>query len=139
MYFNYMLANFINTANLNSLKLQEYQYKSSGTALSNNREFGVGFCGENYNGQKVMKLHQRKFIQHKFFGPIHPTHEFEGDIPNAIIIGWKIACKRTINDDNGGNWERCGEVIGTNHFKFIVTACFMRDLNWEIYIYYICN
>ena len=84
-----------------------------------------------------MILHQRKFIKHKIFGPIYPTHEFEGDIPNAIIIGWKIVCTRTINDDYGGNWERCGEVIGTNHFKFIVTARFMRDLNWEIYIYYI--
>ena len=70
MYFNYMLANFINTANLNSLKLQEYQYKSSDTALSNNREFGVGFCGENYNGQKVMKLHQRIWNQPEFLGKI---------------------------------------------------------------------
>ena len=139
MNLNYMFANFINTANLNSLKLQEYQYRNSDTALSKNKEFGVGFCEESYNGLRVMRLHQRKKIIHRFFGPYRLRHEFEGDIPNAIIVGWKITCTRELNDDYGGFWQRCGQVIGTNQFKFLVTSCFMRDLDWEINIYYICN
>ena len=122
---------------LNSLLKLENDYKDSDIVSLKNREFKVGYCVENFNGQKVMILNQKKFIQHKFFGPLYPSHTFEGEVINAIIIGWKLKCIRLIDDDYGGNWERINQVLGTNHFKFRITASFMRDLNWEINIYYI--
>ena len=74
MFYNF---SFINNAFINSLIAQEYQYVSSGTALSDKRRFQVGICEEAYNGIKVMQLHLSKHIEHKFFGPIYPTHEFD--------------------------------------------------------------
>ena len=128
-----------NTILIDSLRTQENNYASSGEASSNNREFGVGFCQEYYNGLKVLQLHQRKKVKHFFFGPFRVKHEFEGDIPKAIIIGWKITCRRNCDDNYCGSWRRLGQVLGTNHFQFLVTSCFMRDLDWELNIYYICN
>ena len=128
MAFNNMLSN---------LKEQESNYVDSGTATSNRKEFTVGYCNNNLNGQRVMELHLRKHIEHRFFGPAYPTHTFEGELPNSTIIGWKIRCIRPYDDNLGGNWKRINKVIGTKNFQFKCTSCFMRDLYWEIFIYYI--
>ena len=120
-----------------TFKDQENNYIYSGTALKNQREFSVGCCKNNLNGQKVMNLHQKKHIEHRIFGPLYPSHVFEGEMPNSNIIGWRIKCTRPFDDDYGGSWKRVNKIIGTNHFNFSVTSCFMRDLDWEIDIYYI--
>ena len=86
-----------------------------------------------------MRLNQKVSIEHTIFGPLWPKQIVEGEIPNSIIIGWRIRCTRPNNDDYGGSWKRISKVLGTNHFKFTVISCFMRDLNWEFDIYYISD
>ena len=88
---------------------------------------------------RVRRLHQKRDIVRPIFSTFTQTHIFEGEIENAIIIGWRIRCTRSLIDDHGGHWRRENQVLGTNHFKFIMTSCFMRDLNWEIDIYYFLN
>lgn len=127
---------FNNTSFKDSLQVEENRYMDSGTATSNKREFKVGYCVESFNGQRVFQLHQRRLILNKII-PFREIHVFEGDIPNVTIIGWEINCTRSAMDDLGGSWKRCCKVLGTNHFKFLVTSCFMRNLEWEIKIYYI--
>ena len=128
---------YINNAFLNDLKTKEDAYRSSDYATPNGRDFSVGYCVEFLNLMKVTKLHQKVDIVRPFFSTFRQIHTFEGEIANAIIIGWKIRCTRSLRDEYGGYWRRVNQVLGTNHFKFIMTSCFMRDLNWEIDIYYL--
>ena len=130
---------YINNAFINDLRVKEEAYRSSDKATPNGREFSVGYCVETLNGMRVRRLHQRIDIVRPIFSTFTQTHIFEGEIENAIIIGWRIRCTRSLIDDYGGNWRRENQVLGTNHFKFIMTSCFMRDLNWEIDIYYFLN
>ena len=129
---------FNNSSFINSLKVEESNYLNAGTASAETREFKIGYFDRLWNGQKVIQLHQRKQILNKVF-PLYIKYEFEGDIPNATIIGWRINCSRTAMDDCGGSWKRGCKVIGTDHFKFIVESCFMRNLDWEITIYYVID
>ncbi len=122
---------------ITSLKEQEINYPDSGSASKEKREFIVGYCDTNLNGLRVMKLHQKIYIEHKIFGPAYLKYTFEGDLTNSKIIGWRINCNRPFNDNYGGDWKRINRVIDTDHFQFHVTSCFMRDLYWEIDIYYI--
>ena len=122
---------------LTNLSNQELSYLQSASATRDQREFNVGICDSNFNGQRVMHLSQKIHITHFFFGPAYPKHTFEGELSNSTIIGWRIACTRPFEDNNGGEWKRINRTIGTSHYKFLVTSCFMRDLDWEIDIYYI--